>query len=764
MASRAILGEWLGGSGGGWQDSGGIWPGCKLITGVVAGAADPEFGVSRGSLLPRHRVLGAEEVHPEFAQRLTDALVLVHGGLAQNVGPILEMVTERYLMRDEEAWRARQEMQAILAAMLDTLKNGDMQALARLTTRNWDGPLKSIIPWVTNQFTETIIARARAAFGRDYWGFLMLGGMSGGGMGFFVNPRRSGEFREQLLAIMREAKHALEHALPFAIDPLLYRFEVNEHGTTAALLGQDDAFMPDRYYALQIPELVRQDPHALSEIRRIELDRYAAAHLHPEGASALLRTMISHLFRVATPATQAEQAAWHDEAEVIKREHGFDAVQHEQLRADLCSGRIGLAHNRLPNETEITDVADDDVTALAGVHGLRGEGEAALREGRVAVLTLAGGVGSRWSRGAGVIKALSPFVQLAGQHRNFLEIHLAKTLRSARRYEVSVPHIISTSFLTHAPIAAYLAAAARAGYAGPHYLSPGQSVGQRLIPTVRELSYLWEETAEETLDEQRQKVREAVRAAWLDWARSQGEGSDYVDNVPIQRFTPPGHWYEVPNLFRNGVLARVLADHPRVETILLHNVDTLGADLDPQALGRHLTSGHTLTFEVTPRRLTDRGGGLARVNGRLRLLEGLAQPHDEDEARLRYYNSLTTWIQIDPMLAAFGLTREDLSGPRERIDEAVRRMAQRVPTYVTIKEVKRRWGYGQEDVFPVLQFEKLWGDMTSLPTLSCGYLAVPRLRGQQLKDPDELDAWVQDGSRDAVAGVVRICRGCYSTG
>jgi hypothetical protein len=31
VAARAILGEWLGGSGGGWQDSGGIWPGMKLI-------------------------------------------------------------------------------------------------------------------------------------------------------------------------------------------------------------------------------------------------------------------------------------------------------------------------------------------------------------------------------------------------------------------------------------------------------------------------------------------------------------------------------------------------------------------------------------------------------------------------------------------------------------------------------------------------------------------------------------------------------------
>ena len=52
VAAKAILGEWLGGSGGGWQDSGGVWPGIKLIRGVEAQEGDPEFGVSKGRLLP----------------------------------------------------------------------------------------------------------------------------------------------------------------------------------------------------------------------------------------------------------------------------------------------------------------------------------------------------------------------------------------------------------------------------------------------------------------------------------------------------------------------------------------------------------------------------------------------------------------------------------------------------------------------------------------------------------------------------------------
>ena len=123
------------------------------------------------------------------------------------------------------------------------------------------------------------------------------------------------------------------------------------------------------------------------------------------------------------------------------------------------------------------------------------------------------------------------------------------------------------------------------------------------------------------------------------------------------------------------------------------------------------------------------------------------------EFKLRYYNTLTTWVHIDGLLSAFGLSRADLTGDPARVAAAVRAMAARVPTYVTIKDVKRRWGHGQEDVFPVAQFEKLWGDLTSLPDLPCAFLAVPRARGQQLKDAAQLDGWANDGSRDYVAGL-----------
>jgi hypothetical protein len=60
---------------------------------------------------------------------------------------------------------------------------------------------------------------------------------------------------------------------------------------------------------------------------------------------------------------------------------------------------------------------------------------------------------------------------------------------------------------------------------------------------------------------------------------------------------------------------------------------------------------------------------------------------------------------------------------------------------------------GTEDVFPVTQFEKILGDMSVLPGISCNYLVVPRLRGQQLKDPAQLDGWLRDGSAAHIDGM-----------
>ena len=121
--------------------------------------------------------------------------------------------------------------------------------------------------------------------------------------------------------------------------------------------------------------------------------------------------------------------------------------------------------------------------------------------------------------------------------------------------------------------------------------------------------------------------------------------------------------------------------------------------------------------------------------------------------KLTYYNTLTTWIHIDSLLELFGLDRR-LLGDTARVTSAVRVLAAKMPSYVTLKDVKKRWGNGQEDIFPVAQFEKLWGDMTTLHDAEIRFLAVPRSRGQQLKDQAQLDGWLRDGS---ASGIERLC-------
>ena len=192
-------------------------------------------------------------------------------------------------------------------------------------------------------------------------------------------------------------------------------------------------------------------------------------------------------------------------------------MQHEQIQADLRSGRIGLAQNRLPGHQPHRGrrARRHDRMPPPGLPArYRESGMQALAEGMVAVVTLAGGAGSRWTKGAGVVKALNPFcetgrpppqlprgasgqeprVQPHGRHAAAARLH--HQLSHARGHR-----------------AIWLAAANNYGYPGPLLLSPGRNIGLRLIPMVRDLRFAWEEMPQQLLDEQAQKVRESLHAS-----------------------------------------------------------------------------------------------------------------------------------------------------------------------------------------------------------------------------------------------------------
>ena len=649
-------------------------------------------GVSRGRLLPQHKLLNEEDAPPSLLKALENSLVLVHGGQSMNVGPVLEMVTEKYLLRDEAEWHARHRSMEILDEMMEAFRRSDVKEIGRCTTENFLGPVRSVIPWATNMYTETLIERVAARFGEKFWGFCMHGGASGGGMGFIFCPTAKEEAVQVLGDIMLQTKKEMEHAVPFAMNPCVFDYKVNDFGTVAQLCDRND-----------LPELLQHESKStdsqLSSSTQLNLDD-------------------------------------------LLSEQGFDMTAQEQIRSDLKEGHIGLAKNRLPLDCEVKDVIADDVIVVdedSITDSMLACGQEALRAGTVGVVTLAAGVGSRWTNGAGVVKALNPYCCIGGKHQTFLDVHLAKNRRVSAEVGMRIPHVFTTSWMTDLPITEHFDSMDKDESI---YISTGKSIGLRMVPMVKDLRCLWEE--QPRLDEQAQKVRDSVHSALESWAQSAGEASDYRDNVPQQCLSPVGHWYEIPNMLLNGTLAKMLEDRPQLKTLMLHNIDTIGATVDAGILGKFLETKSTLAYEVVPRCVDDMGGGLCKIDGKVRLVEGLALATEEDELKFSYYNSLTTWIDIDSLLDKFGLTRNDILDRSDKIPSAINKFSRRLPTYITIKDAKKRLGKGHEDIHPVCQYEKLWGDMSSLD--DCSFFVVPRIRGQQLKDISQLDGWSRDGS------------------
>ncbi|MCK5210538.1 MAG: UTP--glucose-1-phosphate uridylyltransferase, partial [Cyclobacteriaceae bacterium] len=417
-------------------------------------------------------------------------------------------------------------------------------------------------------------------------------------------------------------------SIPFAMEPVVYNFSINENGTYSYFKKGDEALLPTGYYAIRVPSVLKEEMQNIPISQRKELEQLGVACKTKKDYASFVATLFDRMIpQINIGASESNSL------EKLLERHGFDPVFHNQLKTDLRSGRIGLSQNRIPVSAKITDVKDGDVEMALNGNSERhyNTGLKSLKKGELAIVSLAGGAGSRWTKGAGVVKSLNPFAKIKGKHRNFIEVHLSKSNKIAALCGLSIPHIITTSYLTHEAIKHALKRENNYGYNGPVYLSEGKVIGLRLIPMVRDLRFEWEEMPQQLLDEQQQKMQESLRNALILWAKNFSPGSDYTDNLPQQCVHPVGHWYEVPNMLLNGTLQMVLKSHAAVKYLMVHNIDTLGANADPSLLGLHIENGAALTTEVISRNLEDRGGGLARINGNLRLVEGLALSDEKIE-------------------------------------------------------------------------------------------------------------------------------------
>lgn len=287
-----------------------------------------------------------------------------------------------------------------------------------------------------------------------------------------------------------------------------------------------------------------------------------------------------------------------DELQALLAEHGFDRARFLELARSLQRGPADA--NRVHGAVE--PPAAEDVGALPDPGSpeyaeLERRGAAELRAGRSALVVLAGGMATRMG---GVVKALVS--ALPGS--TFLDLRLGEQRVLGERHGTRPPLWLMTSHATDRAIRDALALHPD----GRHAATFVQGLAPRLRP----------------------------------------DGKLYRDSQGAVSLYAPGHGDAIDSLRRSGLLERFVAQGGR--SLLITNLDNLGAGLDPAILGWHLEHGAPLTSEVVERLDSDRGGVPVRLAGKPAVLEELRWPADFDPAAVGLFNINSFWFDAAGLL------------------------------------------------------------------------------------------------------------------
>jgi UTP--glucose-1-phosphate uridylyltransferase len=226
---------------------------------------------------------------------------------------------------------------------------------------------------------------------------------------------------------------------------------------------------------------------------------------------------------------------------------------------------------------------------------LAAEGAEAMARGELGSVVLAGGMATRFGS---VVKALASLELDDGPDWCFLDAKL----RDLTLQKGAVPGAIMTSFATHEGIASWLAARGVADIA----LAP-QFVSVRLTPT----------------------------------------GELFLDGDGAPSLYATGHGDLPDALHAAGLLSQWRARG--VRTVVLSNVDNVGATIDPAVFAMHRRGGGRISVELVEKLPGDRGGLPVSVDGRLVLAEAFRLPSSFPHESFPLFNTNTLWIDLDAM-------------------------------------------------------------------------------------------------------------------
>ena len=315
----------------------------------------------------------------------------------------------------------------------------------------------------------------------------------------------------------------------------------------------------------------------------------------------------------------------------VLSDFAFDAEVLDELCRRYLAGELNQESQRLEQAPDALDVHDPDAPrelgqlSTADKDVLRARGVDALRRGEVALLSMAGGMATRFGGGAKACARL----RNEGDD-TFLSWGCGEVLRLEREFEARVPWVVMTSFATHEAITSELEAKDWFGLDPLRRFVFSQSV----LPRVQaDASPLY--------------AREDAR--------------DWPDTLTC---CAPGHGDTLGRLRTSGVLAALR--EAGVRHLLVANVDNLGATVDPVVVGAHLEAaqmGAQCGVEVVPRQPGEAGGCVARLDGAAQIVESFRLPASTSLDDYPHFNTNTLWFSLDALdseipLDWFAVTKE----------------------------------------------------------------------------------------------------------
>jgi UTP--glucose-1-phosphate uridylyltransferase len=361
------------------------------------------------------------------------------------------------------------------------------------------------------------------------------------------------------------------------------------------------------------------------------------------------------------------------EAAVALAPYGYD----DAVQAGFVRRAPHTADNAVTGT--ITPLAPDAIAPLPGLGTperarLRQRGLEMIRANQVGVVILAGGMATRFG---GVVKAVVP----AHRDRSFLEVKHDDVVALSDHARAGIRTFVMSSFATHQAIRHHIAS-------------------RKLVATTRTSIEVFPQLVALRLTPDGELFRDR-----------DGQLSPYAT----------GHGDLTFALRRSGALTRFRAAGGT--TLLMSNVDNLGATLDPAMIALHAELGGAITAEVVRKLPGDKGGAPARLDGTPQIIEGFRFPPGFDQDAIDVFNTNTFVLDAQAIDREFEL-----------------------PYYRVEKQV---------DDARVIQFERLVGELTAI--LPARFVEVPRTgsdsRFLPVKDPDELER-----QRPLIAEVVRSHR------